>query len=58
MKADTIIILNGASSSGKSTTLKALQAHFEEPFLDAGLDRFLWNSPTALRELRLRTQES
>lgn len=45
MNAGTIIILNGASSSGKTTTLKALQALFEEPYLDAGLDRFLWMLP-------------
>ena len=45
MKPGTIIILNGASSSGKTTVLKALQAALAEPFLDAGLDRFLWMLP-------------
>lgn len=45
MNPGTIIILNGASSSGKTTTLKAVQAQFKEPFLDAGLDRFLWMLP-------------
>lgn len=40
-----IIILNGASSSGKTTVLRALQGLFEEPYLDAGVDRFLWMLP-------------
>lgn len=41
----TIIILNGTSSSGKTTLLKALQAGFDEPFLDMGIDRFIWMLP-------------
>lgn len=41
----TIIILNGTSSSGKTTLVKALQAALPEPYLDAGLDRFLWMLP-------------
>jgi chloramphenicol 3-O phosphotransferase len=41
----TIIMLNGTSSSGKSSLVKALQELLEEPFLDAGLDRFLWMLP-------------
>lgn len=45
MKPGTIIILNGTSSSGKTTLLKALQAMLPEPFLDAGLDRFIWMMP-------------
>ncbi|MBW7882379.1 MAG: chloramphenicol phosphotransferase [Caldilineaceae bacterium] len=45
MRVGTIIILNGASSSGKTTLVKALQQRFEEPLLDAGLDRFLWMLP-------------
>jgi len=46
MKAGMIIMLNGASSSGKSTILHALQDLFDEPYLDAGLDKFLWMLPT------------
>lgn len=42
----TIIILNGTSSSGKSSIVKALQALMEAPFLEAGLDKFLWMLPS------------
>lgn len=45
MQPGTIILLNGTSSSGKTTLLKTLQATLPEPFLDAGLDRFLWMLP-------------
>lgn len=45
MAAGTIILLNGASSSGKTSIVKALQHASIEPFLDAGLDRFLWMLP-------------
>lgn len=41
----TIIVLNGTSSSGKSSIVEALQNDLEEPYLDAGLDRFLWMLP-------------
>jgi hypothetical protein len=34
-----IILLNGASSSGKTSLLKAIQDTFEEPFLDLGIDK-------------------
>ncbi len=40
-----IIILNGASSSGKTSLLKAVQDIFEEPFLDLGIDRFIFSMP-------------
>ncbi len=42
----TIIILNGASSSGKSTLLKALQNKLQEPYLDMGIDKFIWMLPS------------
>src|SRR5574341_125797 len=45
MRPGTIILLNGASSSGKSSIVKSLQTILEEPYLDAGLDRFLWMLP-------------
>lgn len=41
----TIIILNGASSSGKTSILKCIQDTFSEPFLDAGIDKFIWMLP-------------
>lgn len=41
----TIIILNGASSSGKSSILSSIQNTFNEPFLDAGIDKFIFMLP-------------
>jgi chloramphenicol 3-O phosphotransferase len=41
----TIIFLNGTSSSGKSTLIKGLQAALDEPFLELGLDKFIWMLP-------------
>ncbi len=40
-----IVILNGASSSGKTTLLRLLQERLEEPYLDAGIDKFIWMLP-------------
>jgi chloramphenicol 3-O phosphotransferase len=58
MTPGKIIILNGTSSSGKTTLVTALQQLLEEPYLDAGIDKFLWmlpkrylNEPTYWREL-------
>lgn len=45
MKPGTIIILNGTSSSGKTTLLKLLQTELPEPYLNAGIDKFLWMLP-------------
>jgi chloramphenicol 3-O phosphotransferase len=45
MKPGTIILLNGTSSSGKTAIVRALQEILEAPFIDAGLDRFLWMLP-------------
>ncbi|HEV8339321.1 MAG TPA: hypothetical protein VGR25_06660 [bacterium] len=44
----TVIILNGTSSSGKSSILRALQDLIEVPLFDGGLDRFLWMLPPYL----------
>jgi chloramphenicol 3-O phosphotransferase len=41
----TIIFLNGTSSSGKTSLLKALQNQLQEPYLDMGIDRFIWMLP-------------
>lgn len=40
-----IIILNGTSSSGKTSILKELQKQLPEPYLDAGIDKFIWMLP-------------
>lgn len=45
MTTGTIIILNGASSSGKTTLLEALQDRLELPFLNMGIDKFIWMMP-------------
>lgn len=45
MNPGTIILLNGASSSGKTSIVRALQTALPAPYLDAGLDRFLWMLP-------------
>jgi chloramphenicol 3-O phosphotransferase len=41
----TVVVINGASSSGKTSIVRAWQAHMEIPYLDAGLDRFIWMLP-------------
>lgn len=45
MKKGTVIFLNGTSSSGITSILKALQNILEEPYLDAGIDKFIWMLP-------------
>ena len=40
-----IIFLNGTSSSGKTTLIRGLQEALEEPFLEMGLDKFIWMLP-------------
>jgi chloramphenicol 3-O phosphotransferase len=45
MTPGTILVLNGTSSSGKTSIVQALQEVLEEPYLDVGIDRFLWMLP-------------
>jgi len=45
MNPGRIIILNGTSSSGKTSILHALQKILEEPYLDAGISKFIWMLP-------------
>jgi chloramphenicol 3-O phosphotransferase len=45
MTPGTIILLNGASSSGKTSIVAALQDMLDAPFLDAGIDKFIWMLP-------------
>jgi chloramphenicol 3-O phosphotransferase len=45
MPSGTIIFLNGTSSSGKTTLLKELQQKLDSPFLELGLDKFIWMLP-------------
>jgi chloramphenicol 3-O phosphotransferase len=44
-KPGTVLILNGTSSSGKTSILKELQNILSEPFIDAGIDKFIWMLP-------------
>jgi chloramphenicol 3-O phosphotransferase len=53
MAQGTIILLNGASSSGKTSILHALQALLDPPFLDAGIDKFLWMLPSRYLDVPL-----
>jgi chloramphenicol 3-O-phosphotransferase len=48
MSPGMIILLNGASSSGKTSILKDLQDILEEPYVDAGLDKFLIEMDTSI----------
>lgn len=45
MTVGTILLINGASSSGKTSLLRTLQDTLEEPFLEAGLDKIIWMMP-------------
>jgi chloramphenicol 3-O phosphotransferase len=45
MSAGKIIIINGTSSSGKTSILRALQDVLDEPYLEAGIDKFIWMLP-------------
>ncbi|HSH78074.1 MAG TPA: AAA family ATPase [Herpetosiphonaceae bacterium] len=40
-----IILLNGTSSAGKTTLARALQGLFDEPYLRAGVDHFVFMLP-------------
>jgi chloramphenicol 3-O-phosphotransferase len=41
----TILILNGASSAGKSSIVAALQRGLAAPYLEAGMDKFIFMLP-------------
>jgi chloramphenicol 3-O phosphotransferase len=45
MKPGTVIIINGTSSSGKTSIVKAFQDLATEPYLEMGIDKFLWMLP-------------
>ena len=45
MSNGNIIILNGASSSGKTSIVNALQNILEEPYLEERIDKFIWMLP-------------
>lgn len=41
-----LLMLNGASSSGKTTLLRAIQNGIDLPFVEMGIDKFLWMLPS------------
>ncbi len=45
-----IILLNGTSSSGKTTLVRALQAVLLDPWLEIGIDRFVFALPRQYRD--------
>lgn len=45
MAEGKIVVINGASSSGKTAIVHALQNLLEEPYLEAGIDKFIWMMP-------------
>jgi chloramphenicol 3-O phosphotransferase len=45
MKPGTILLVNGTSSSGKTSLVRAIQDLLPEPFLEAGIDKFIWMLP-------------
>jgi chloramphenicol 3-O phosphotransferase len=45
MTTGRIILINGTSSSGKTSIIRALQERLEEPYLEAGIDKFVWMLP-------------
>ena len=44
-RAGRIILLNGTSSSGKSTLIRALQDRLPDPWIEIGIDRFVFALP-------------
>ncbi len=41
----SIIVINGTSSSGKTSIIRALQQQLEPPYLEMGVDRFIFMLP-------------
>lgn len=53
MTCGNIIFINGTSRSGKTTILRALQNLMDEPYLEAGIDKFIWMLPERYLNLPL-----
>lgn len=45
MENGKIILINGSSSSGKTSVVHALQDLLEQPYLEAGIDKFIFMMP-------------
>ena len=44
-RRNRIVLLNGTSSSGKTTLVRALQDRLPDPWLELGIDRFVFALP-------------
>jgi chloramphenicol 3-O phosphotransferase len=45
MRPGRIVLLNGTSSSGKTTLIRALQDRLPDPWIEIGIDRFVFALP-------------
>ena len=45
MQTGKVIFINGTSSSGKTSIVRALQNLLVEPYMEAGIDKFIWMLP-------------
>ena len=54
MKAGLVVVVNGASSSGKTSLARALQLVAPDPWLHAGIDRFWGMMPQGWMQLGAR----
>jgi chloramphenicol 3-O phosphotransferase len=50
MKNGNIILINGTSSSGKTSIVRALQDLLPDPYLEAGIDKFIFCLPARYME--------
>ena len=57
MEAGLVVVVNGASSSGKTSLARALQLLAPDPWLHAGIDRFWGMMPQAWMQLGARAEE-
>jgi chloramphenicol 3-O phosphotransferase len=48
--AGQIVLLNGTSSSGKTTLVRALQDRLPDPWIEIGIDRFVFALPRRYRD--------
>jgi len=57
VKAGLVVVVNGASSSGKTSLARALQLVAPDPWLHAGIDRFWGMMPQGWMQLGARAGE-
>ena len=57
MEAGLVVVVNGASSSGKTSLARALQLLAPDPWLHAGIDRFWGMMPQGWMQLGARAEE-